>query len=216
MRILISLILAAAAAAQQPSPRIPNGSLAAQAAGRVGFYTDGTFDAFGYFSFIEGLDLPLFSSQPSERTAHFTFRSEKTGAEPLANDRLIHLIYRPLNGLWTRLHIYYNPIPTGDFAKPQSFEAGQKIATFRTRGLRITLNPSRFFNLTSGMVLESSSDFTVDGRKLNVKDFLEAASLDLSGPSFPSLDSFAEQLSRGDFSAPFGGNLTAASPTPAK
>lgn len=216
MRILLLLIVAGVAAAQQPTLRIPNGSLAAQAGGRLGFYTDGSFDAFGYFSFVEGLDAPLFSSQPSERTAHFTFRSEKTGVEPVANDRLLHLIYRPFNGLWTRLHIYYNPIPTGDFAKPQSFEAGQKIATFRTRGLRITLNPSKYFNLTSGMVLESSVDFTAAGRKLNVKDFVDAATLDLSGPSLSSLDAFLGQLAGGDFSIPFGGSLTAAGTTPEK
>lgn len=214
MRILLLLTVAAAALAQPPSFRIPNGSLAGQAGGRIGFFTDGTFEAFGYLSFIEGLDVPMFSIQPSERSAYFTFRSEKTGAEVLPNDRMFHFIYRPLNGQWTRIHLYYNPTPIGDFAKATSFEAGQRIATFRTRGLRIQVNPPKFFQLTTGLVLESSTDFTVNGRKLNVKDFIDAAHLTLTGPAISSLGAFVEQLAGGDFSLPFGGTLISANAGP--
>ena len=137
MRILLLLTVAAAALAQPPSFRIPNGSLAGQAGGRIGFFTDGTFEAFGYLSFIEGLDVPMFSIQPSERSAYFTFRSEKTGAEVLPNDRMFHFIYRPLNGQWTRIHLYYNPTPIGDFAKATSASTMVKPRLRRAAGCAI-------------------------------------------------------------------------------
>jgi hypothetical protein len=210
MRIVTLLLLAGALTAQQPTTRIPNGSLAAQASGRIGFYQNGSVDAFGYFSFVHGLDVPVFSGPPAAGTAHFTFRSEKTGIEGLVNDRLIHFLYRPANGRFNLLHLYYHANPQSDFARPASFSAGEKIATFRTRGVRITLNPAKYFQMTSGLVLESSTDFTVAGRTINVRDFADGASLSVTGVSFPSLDAFLEQLNQGEFSVPFGGSLQSA------
>lgn len=207
------LLLFGSDATAQPTPgaKAANGALAVQVHGRVRFSLDGSLaELIGYASFLDGVDVPLFSGPPSERTAFLTFRAEPAAFDGVNNGRLIHLLPRPLTG-GTLLHFYYNANPAGDFNKADTFSSGQKIGTLRLKGWRTTISPGVSFVVTTGAVLESSSDITVGNRKYNLKDFFDAASVTVQGPALASFESFLEQALGGNLSVPFGGSAIAAS-----
>ena len=128
--------------------------------------TAGTAQVAGYFLFIEGVPEPLFTGNPSETTALFTFRSDTFSLTPIANGPdLSATLFTP--GTFT---VYFNgppASPAGNFANLDSFSSGKPIATFlRSTGM-ITGVAGGTGTSTFSARLVSSQDFVFQGQTVN-------------------------------------------------
>jgi len=90
----------------------------------------GSIQDVGYFLHLQGVSGDLFAGAPGEGTAHFTFASTPFHSTDLTNGDLTL-------GLDTRgeFSIYLNRKPESTFKDPNSFAAGEVIATFRRRSV---------------------------------------------------------------------------------
>jgi hypothetical protein len=104
------------------------GGLACNFVGRAYFDpTSGQIQAAGYFADITGITGPLFSGEPSEQSAFFTFRSDVFQLTPLPENGDLQLA----QGAPGNYAVYLNPTPIGDWDNPTTFSSGQPIAAFR-------------------------------------------------------------------------------------
>lgn len=193
---------------QQPSSiRIPIGAVATQVIGRLTVSSDGSNALHAYVTYVEGLNLPLFSDTPNESTAFFTLRSEPIGFGTVTNGPLTHLL-----GQGARVNVYYNPAPpVRDLDNPDDFSTGQLIGTFRTQGARGMIIPAQEYRITANMVLESSTDVNIGGQVLNLRNLMDAVSLTGVGPA-PSVDMLSALSQGNPASIPFGGTAYATAP----
>jgi hypothetical protein len=174
-------------------PAAPTGGVVAHATGRLvgGGGLNGEYEIVCYFTFIDGLGTALFSGDAGERNAMFTLRTERFKFQTMLNAPLIHF-----GRLATAasdpplIRVYYSGTPNRDFARPETFSQGQVVAVFRTRGIQGDLAPSLHFRAAGTMTLESSSEFTLNGRVVNVRGLGDAVTATLSGVA-PSATEFA-------------------------
>jgi hypothetical protein len=94
--------------------------------GRFYRKSDQSLADYGYFFHLAGIAAPLFSGPKSETTAHFTFAATPFVATPLVNGAL-NLALDPVG----EFSVYLQRTPCGNFDAPESFAAGERIATFR-------------------------------------------------------------------------------------
>jgi len=111
-------------------PPIPGSRLAWYALGRfwpAGAKREQVFDA-GYFAHLdlEGAAIFVPGRPLGPGSAYFTFSSEPLAITPLQSGPLT--ISVDTVGSFS---VYYQRDPKGDFAKPESFAQGQRIARFR-------------------------------------------------------------------------------------
>lgn len=207
MRRAIFLITCATAliytAFSQVAPAPANASLGAQAAGRIVFRPDGLVELIGYFTFIEGVNSPLFDGTPSERTAHFTLRTEGSGIDYIPNGNLMHLFARPQNPAGTQVNIYYNANPNQDFNRPETFNDGQLIAVYQAGGTRASVIPARDWSVATQLRLSPSETPSIPGLPplpglLHVSCF---------GLSLQSFSQFLELRGAGGLSVPYGASI---------
>src|ERR1700680_4931169 len=79
LTVLLSGIFSPGEAQQRPRPKaqqIPAAAIACYFVGRGFLNAIGQGEVVGYFTNINGIPAPLFSGDPSEKTAFFTFRSD--------------------------------------------------------------------------------------------------------------------------------------------
>lgn len=115
--------------------RLQPAALAWYATGRFYRADDGRLADYGYFLHLPGIDGALqggdlFDGQPSETTACFTFAAKPFKAGGLDNGAL-SLALDPVG----EFSLYLQRTPAGDFDAPDSFAAGERIATFRRTSL---------------------------------------------------------------------------------
>lgn len=101
-------------------------SVAWYVTGRFYSAPDKTTQDLGYFLHLQGIAGELFHGQPSEQSAHFTFRSAPFKARPITNGGLS--LKLDAVGEFT---LYLKHRPGASFDKPDSFSDGDPIATFR-------------------------------------------------------------------------------------
>ncbi|MDY7230161.1 hypothetical protein [Hyalangium rubrum] len=101
-------------------------SVAWYVTGRFYVTPDGATQDLGYFLHLQGIQGELFTGEPSEQTAWFTFRSDPFKARPVTNGDLS--IGLDTVGGFT---LYLQRPPSASFDKPDSFSHGLRIASFR-------------------------------------------------------------------------------------
>ncbi len=149
--------------------KLPGSRILDHFVGRAIVTSSGDIEAIGYYAFLDGIPGPFFSGDPGEATAFFTFR---TG--PLSFSNLV------VNGSvgWaladpSKLTVYFNTTPHGDWNNPDSFSSGQPIATIQRcvmcNGDLTLLNTCG--TAVSG-ALVSSQDFTFNGGTFNFKKLI--------------------------------------------
>lgn len=118
----------------------------------------------GYFTQIKGIADPLFSGEPSEQTAYFTFTFESPTALRITNGDITTVAFAP----GVAFNIYFNPNPSRSWSDPASFATGQLVATYRNGiGTSATAGPVTIAEQAS--VFESSSDFQFQGHTYNFR-----------------------------------------------
>ena len=124
--------------------------------------------AFGYFSGVAGIPDSLFSGTPGESTAYFTWYLNAPGAVQIQNgDTAIagstSVAVLPAG---ESLSVYYNAAPNQSWANPDSFSAGQLVATFKSMpGTQTGSGPIAL--VTQSYVLASSQPFVFKGEIYN-------------------------------------------------
>jgi hypothetical protein len=191
---------------QAPPAPLANASIGAQVLGRVSIQPDFSVSLYGYFTFMSGVPGPIFSGDPSENTAMLTYWAEPTGATLLHNGDILQGLEKPVNGQYTILNVYYNPNPgPRNLLTPDDFKQGQLVAQFRSRAAVVNVASPGSFQATAGIVLDSSSDFTINGSTFNIANVTNGMSIALFGPA-PSLTSIAQGLlTDGSFSIHLAG-----------
>jgi hypothetical protein len=143
---------------------VPSAGVAWYVIGRVLIGPDGKGEEAGFFVFLNGLDDELFSGEPSERTAHFTVRSDPFTIRTFQNgDLQATLLSRGT------FRLYYNEHPQADFSDPETFSKGKVIAEFeRVKAMLVTVA-----GVTSDVFWATrtkSHDFHFKGKRFNLKD----------------------------------------------
>jgi hypothetical protein len=190
-------------------PAAPTGGVVAHATGRLvgGGGLNGDYELICYFTFIEGLGSAVFSGEAGERNAMFTLRTDRFKFQATLNGTLIHFGRLATPGSEPPLiRLYYSGTPNRDLARPETFSQGQVVAVLRTRGIQGDLAPSLHFRAAGTMTLDSSSDFTVNGRTVNLRSLGDAVTATLSGVA-PSAIDFAGASS---LSVPLSSTMVAA------
>jgi hypothetical protein len=127
--------------------------------------TSGKAEVIGYFAFIAGIPGPLFSGSPSEATAFFTFKASVPSATVLTNGPVSLTLLSPGN----TLEVFFNQAPNQSWANPDSFSAGQLIASFKDIQ-DASLGTGPISLLASGSnLLVSSQDFVFNGQTFNLR-----------------------------------------------
>ncbi|MBM3735141.1 MAG: hypothetical protein FJW39_05080 [Acidobacteria bacterium] len=196
MKPLLPLLLSGLClAADAPSARV---------SGRVAIGMDQTVEMIGYYTHIAGFQAPLFASGTAEKTAYFSFRTERAPVQT-TNDGTGFKLKQSGEEL---LHVYYHPLPDRDFAKPDTFAEVQMIASYKTRGGEASVTPGGQFSYSGDISLHASSDFVVEGKKYNLRDLGLEFTLKASGTS-PSIEELGRQASTGKFTVNFTGSAVA-------
>ena len=178
----------------QSSGPLPNGSIGAQVLGRVRIQPDFSIKLYGYFTYVAGVPGSIFTGAPSENTAMLTYSAEPTGAALIRNGDIVQGLENPANGQYTILSIYYNPNPSSrNILNPDDFTQGQLIAKFRSRAAVVNIAASGSFQATSGLTMDTSSFFIINGQPMNFANLASGLSLSLFGPA-PSFDSITAGL----------------------
>ena len=151
--------------------------------GRVAWYVTGRFyldqqgklQDLGYFLHLEGVQGPLFNPGAlGEATARLTVRSEPFASRPVTNGTIAI-------GLDTRgeFSVYLNPEGGGDFADPDSFSRGTRIAVFRrtsvVAGQTLSSPVLGGFAIATNVFsaeLVDSAPFVLDGEPYDLRDLL--------------------------------------------
>jgi hypothetical protein len=140
------------------------GRVASHGIERDAINADGTGEAVGYFTFLEGIPGPFFSGVPSEATAFFTFRVEPFSTGIIPNGNVLALLHPP--GQFT---VYLNKLPNGNWNDFNTFSAGQPIATFEFGTTQDIRSGSVQIGYTSTRLIDAQ-DFQFDGNKFNFKN----------------------------------------------
>lgn len=199
LALVIPLVLYA-----EPAP-VPTGIVAGHSLLRV-LMTGGVAEAIGYFPFVDSLGAAVFNGSPGERTAMLSFRTPQFRINTLANGKV--LLSRPASVLLEGLvyTVYFDPAPTRDFSQPDTFSSGRPVAVYRGNTAAIVSIEGQTVTYSASLELASSTDFELNGQKLNLATIAPAIHVKVLGPA-PGFD----QLASGTpVSIPLGGSFTAA------
>jgi hypothetical protein len=142
----------------------PGGQVASHGLERDAVNADGTGEGAGYFTFIQGIVGSLFSGQPSEATAFFTFETEQFSTGVISNGSVIALLHPP-----GRFTIYLNNTPSGNWNDFTTFAQGQAIATVEFGTTQDINTGSAQTGYTSAKIVQSTS-FEFQGQRYNLRD----------------------------------------------
>lgn len=189
------------AAAQDATAAIDVGAIAAQVAGRIVIGLDGTLEVFQYFLFVDGLGSDLYSGTPSERTAHFTLRTDRLRPILAQNGDVTHVGFQPAasEGLY---RIYFDPSPQRDFTRPETFASGVQVGTFRSRRTQATMVSGSHVLVTGTADVADAVDFTFRGKTLNIGSLIKAGTFTFHVKAFSLADLGVTTLS-----LPYGGHI---------
>lgn len=189
--------------------RIPTGQIAGHAIGRGLIDTDGSVEVIAYYPLFVGVGNELWAtSDHTEKSAFFTLRTGRFRLLPVQNGRVFYSRLIPLVGNALVSNIYYNPSPNRNFSRPETFSDGQVITTLRSQGGSITAIEGGELLFASTAQVQSTADFTFQGRKLNLKDTGVAAyTVSFRGPA-PALADL--QSLESVLSVPVAGSFVAA------
>jgi hypothetical protein len=146
----------------------PIGVVGAQIIGRIVLNADGTAETIGYYPFLLGLPSPLFSGTPGESTAYFTLHSTAFTAQTIPNATIMHAFATPPAGSANLVNVYFNSAPNQNFSNPNTFSAGQLIATYKSVGGMITGVVPYVGTDVVTLQLVSSADFSFGGQTFNI------------------------------------------------
>ncbi len=142
----------------------PSGQVASHGLERDAVNADGTGQGAGYFTFIQGIVGSLFSGQPSEATAFFTFKTDQFSTGVISNGSVIALLHPP-----GRFTIYLNTTPSGNWNDFTTFAQGKAIAIVEFGTTQDINTGSAQIGYTSAKIIESSS-FDFQGQRYNLRD----------------------------------------------
>jgi len=180
------------------------GAIAAQLAGRALVSHDQSVQMVGYFTTVPGLPELFHSGGPGEGNACLTFRSSRFRVDPVGNGNLVHLFSSPVEGNSVLLDVYYDPSPDQDFARPETFSDGTKVAVFRVHSGMTTAIPPAYGVCYTSLELVSAVDFEAGNVRVNIGGLGRGGTLNfLSSP--PELSGNAVQF---PFAIPFGGSVS--------
>ncbi len=120
---------------------------------------------YGYYTYINGVNGPMFNGAPSEATAFFTFKTSVATTFPLPQN--IDEVMEVSSG--ATYDIYLNLNPSHDWSNPDSFATGQKVATFLRTGFILTGIGFAAFE-TFNSTLQFSQPFTFNGQTIDFKN----------------------------------------------
>ena len=155
--------------ADSESPRQRQGTIGAQAIGRIVFDSDGNGQVICYFTVFGELQ-NLFSGPPSEATAHFTGRSTKFKVKTTLNGAVVHFQTVPVEGDAILVNFYYDLSPDQDFKRPDTFSNGELFSTWRWHSSLGTLSPLGITPSIGGVDLVWSKIIFPEGVPFNVKN----------------------------------------------
>ena len=154
---------------------LPAAQIAWYVTGR--FYAKGkTIADYGYFLHLGGMTRLFVDRITDAAHAHFTFAAQPFEAPHVANGDL-SLSLDPVG----EFSIYLQREPRADFDRPDSFAAGERIATFRRLGLVVTTTvedgsgnppPTLFATNAFSAQLTFSQPFEFDGQRHDLGDVL--------------------------------------------
>jgi hypothetical protein len=142
----------------------PSGQVASHGLERDAVNADGTGEGAGYFTFIQGIVGSLFSGQPSEATAFFTFKTEQFSTGVISNGSVVAVLHPP-----GRFTIYLNTTPSGNWNDFTTFAQGQAIAIVEFGTTQDINTGSAQIGYTSAEIIQSSS-FDFRGQRYNLRD----------------------------------------------
>ena len=121
----------------------------------------------GYFLHLQGIEGKLFDGERSEATALFTFLAEPFGASTVANGELnIGIDDRGT------FKIFLRERGGASFDDPQSFGAGQCIATFERVSLVATTETTTMFSNVFTAALIEWKEFDFRGRRYDFRELV--------------------------------------------
>ena len=120
---------------------------------------------FGYYTYINGITGPMFGGAPSEKTALFTFKTSIATTFPLAQN----IDELPEVSSGATYDIYFDTAPNHNWADPNSFATGIKVATFQRTGFILTGIGFAAFE-TFNSTLTFSQPFTFNGFTVDFKN----------------------------------------------
>jgi hypothetical protein len=142
----------------------PAGQVASHGLERDAVNADGTGEGAGHFIFIQGIAGSLFSGQPSEATAFFTFKTERFSTGVISNGSVKALIHPP-----GRFTIYLNNTPSGNWSDFTTFAQGQPIAVVEFGTTQDINTGSVQIGYSSAVIVQSIS-FEFQGQHYNLRD----------------------------------------------
>ena len=172
--ILIAFPAALPAEHDNSSEHTAAGRIAYHYVGRVSLnFLNGTGIVYGYLTDLAGVTsaASLFQGTPGETTALLTFRANINfqplpGNGPIGNGQfaVTPVLVTPGN-----FQIYFTPSQSHDWTDPNTFSSGQVIATL-ARGLEQFSVLATFSSNAGSAALKSSTPFSLDGRRINLRD----------------------------------------------
>lgn len=163
----------------QTKPKnLPSGLVAAHLSGRLLVDENGRSQMVGYYTFAEGVT-NLFNGEVAPANARLTFRTDPFELRSHLNGVLTLLRAAPLQYTYVPIRVYYDPAPARDFDKLETFETGQLVATFHTKGSQTTILPDGTAVNTGSLELVSSEKFEHEGKTVNIKKALGAVTMSL-------------------------------------
>jgi hypothetical protein len=135
------------------------------------FYVDeagSMFDA-GYFLHLQGLHGSMFDGERSESTAHFTFLSEPFRSKQTVANGDLSIGIDSVG----EFSLYLNRVPFASFDEPESFGAGERIATFRRVSIvaGLTVPNVVIANVFSASLIWST-EFEYAGERQNLSELM--------------------------------------------
>ncbi len=206
--VMMTAISIPALAGEQVVKRVPASAVAFHFVFDLS-YASGEF--VGYLAFIEGVDTPLFSGEPSKDTAYFTVRiTEYTPlptALPVEPDPALNASVILPGAQFT---VFFDSSPGPRYwSTPDTFSEGVPIAVFDESALLSTQAfgafPGVFFNtFSSGLIESTPIDF--NGQRIDFKKLVpNGVTITNSGNALRSTDFFG--ASGGGTAIAIGGNL---------
>ena len=171
MLVIMTAISMPAMAGEKVVKRVPTGAVAFHFVLDLNYLTG---DLVGYVAFIEGVDRPLFTGDPSEDTAYFTVRLTKLTPPPIPlpvePDPALSVGLLESGGQFT---VFFNSDPSSrDWTNPDTFSQGVPIAVFEESALLSTganANcPGVGFNVFSNKLIDSTW-IEFNGQRINFK-----------------------------------------------
>ena len=174
--VMMTAISIPALAGEQVVKRVPAGAVAFHFVFDLSYLPDppGPPELVGYIAFIEGVDSPIFSGEPSKNTAYFTVRVTTPLPPPIPlpiepDPALNAFVFLPGG----QVTVFFDSSPgPRDWNSPDTFSEGVPIAVLDESALLSTQAfgafPGVFFNVFSSRLIDSTPiDF--NGQRVDFK-----------------------------------------------